>query len=226
MSVMMPLGENMKKPSVIVFDLDNTLIDRQRAFTEMLKERIAATLPEHKKELKDQAIRDILMWDDNGTVSRSVSFKKYCEKYEVTCMSSEELSNYWTTISGSVVYLFDDVKDTLLYLRKKYRMAILTNGSPISQRRKLESTGILDLFELSVVSGEVGIDKPDSRIFDYMCEKLNSKPEECLYVGDNYVNDVLGARNSGWNAIYLNRLHLASDETQMIASLNELKELL
>ena len=211
---------------VIVFDLDNTLIDRQRAFTEMLKDRIELTLPEDKKHLKEQAIQDILMWDDNGTVSRSVSFKKYCDKYEVTCMTSEELSTYWTTISGSVVYLFDDVIDVITYLKEKYRLAILTNGSPISQRRKLESTGILNMFELSVVSGEVGIDKPDPRIFDVMCERLNVKPQDCLYVGDNYVNDVLGARNAGWKAIYLNRLHLASDETQMIDSLEKLKKIL
>ncbi len=211
---------------VIVFDLDNTLIDRQRAFTEMLKDRIELTLPEDKKHLKEQAIQDILMWDDNGTVSRSVSFKKYCDKYEVTCMTSEELSTYWTTISGSVVYLFDDVIDVIAYLKEKYRLAILTNGSPISQRRKLESTGILNMFELSVVSGEVGIDKPDSRIFGVMCEKLNVNPEDCLYIGDNYANDILGARNAGWNAIYLNRLHLASDETQMIDSLEKLKKIL
>jgi putative hydrolase of the HAD superfamily len=210
----------------IVFDLDNTLIDRQRAFTEMLKDRIELTLPEDKKHLKEQAVQDILMWDDNGTVSRSVSFKKYCDKYEVTCMTSEELSTYWTTISGSVVYLFDDVIDVIAYLKEKYRLAILTSGSPISQRRKLESTGILNMFELSVVSGEVGIDKPDSRIFDVMCERLNVKPQDCLYVGDNYVNDVLGARNAGWNAIYLNRLRLASDETQMIDSLEKLKKIL
>ena len=210
----------------IVFDLDNTLIDRQRAFTEMLKDRIELTLPEDKKHLKEQAIQDILMLDDNGTVSRSVSFKKYCDKYEVTCMTSEELSTYWTTISGSVVYLFDDVIDVIAYLKTKYRLAILTNGSPISQRRKLESTGILNMFELSVVSGEVGIDKPDPRIFDVMCERLNVKPQDCLYIGDNYVNDVLGARNAGWHAIYLNRLHLASDETQMIDSLEKLKKIL
>ena len=211
---------------VIVFDLDNTLIDRQRAFTEMLKDRIQLTLPADKKHLKEQAIQDILMWDDNGTVSRSVSFKKYCDKYEVTCMTSEELSTYWTTISGSVVYLFDDVIEVIAYLKDKYRLAILTNGSPVSQRRKLESTGILNLFELSVVSGEVGIDKPDPRIFDVMCDRLNVKPEECLYIGDNYVNDVLGARNAGWNAIYLNRLHLESDESQMIDSLKKLKNIL
>lgn len=211
---------------VIVFDLDNTLIDRQRAFTEMLKDRIQLTLPADKKHLKEQAIQDILMWDDNGTVSRSVSFKKYCDKYEVTCMTSEELSTYWTTISGSVVYLFDDVIEVIAYLKDKYRLAILTNGSPVSQRRKLESTGILNLFELSVVSGEVGIDKPDPRIFDVMCDRLNVKPEECLYIGDNYVNDVLGARNAGWNAIYLNRLHLESDESQMIDSLKKLKKIL
>lgn len=211
---------------VIVFDLDNTLIDRQRAFTEMLKDRIELTLPEDKKHLKEQAIQDILMWDDNGTVSRTVSFKKYCDKYEVTCMTSEELSTYWTTISGSIVYLFDDVIDVITYLKEKYRLAILTNGSPISQRRKLESTGILNMFELSVVSGEVGIDKPNPRIFDVMCERMNVKPEDCLYIGDNYVNDVLGARNAGWNAIYLNRLRLASDERQMIDSLEKLKKIL
>lgn len=211
---------------VIVFDLDNTLIDRQRAFTEMLKERIEMTLPEDKKQLKNQAIEDILLWDDNGMVSRSVSFKKYCEKYEVTCMTSEELSAYWTTISGSVVYLFDDVKETILKLKDKYRLAILTNGSPISQRRKLESTGILDLFELSVVSGEVGINKPDKRIFDYVCSKLCVEPNECVYIGDNYEYDVLGARNAGWNAVYLNRLNLPSDESVMISNLKEIVELL
>lgn len=216
----------MKKPKIVVFDLDNTLIDRQRAFTEMLNERIEMTLPEHKKHLKKQAIEDILLWDDNGTVSRSISFKNYCEKYEVSCMTSKELTDYWTTISGSVVYLFDDVMEVLSALKQDYRLAILTNGSPISQRRKLESTGILPFFELSVVSGEVGIDKPDHRIFDYMCEHLNASAEECLYIGDNYLNDVLGARNAGWDAIYLNRLGLKSDEKQMISNLHELKQLL
>ena len=216
----------MKNIKAVIFDLDNTLIDRQRAFKEMLNKKIVETLPENKKHLLNEAIQDILLWDNNGIVCRSVTFANYCEKYEVVSMTSTQLNEYWTSISGNDVYLFDDVLEIIKYLKSKYRLAILSNGNALSQRRKLNSTNILHDFEFSTVSGEVGIDKPDKRIFDYVVNKLELKACECVYIGDNYAFDIEGSQNAGLNAIFVNRSQKKDVQGLVVEHLIELKEIL
>ncbi len=215
--------ENIK---AVIFDLDNTLINRQKAFVEMLNEKIIETLPTDKKDLINDAIRDILIWDDNGIVSRSVTFANYCEKYQVTSMTSDELNEYWSSISGNDVYLFDDVLEIVAYLKPKYRLAILSNGNAVSQRRKLSATNILHNFEFSLVSGEVGIHKPDLRIYDYVVKKLNLKPNECVYIGDNYAFDIEASKKAGLSAIFVNRNNKKDVPGLSVEHLIELKEFL
>ena len=210
----------------VIFDLDNTLINRQKAFIEMLNNKIIETLPVDKKNLVDEAIRDILHWDDNGIVSRSVTFANYCEKYQVTSMTSAELNDYWSSISGNEVYLFDDVLEIIAYLKPKYRLAILSNGNAISQRRKLNATNILHDFEFSLVSGEVGIHKPDLRIYDYVVKKLNLEPSECVYIGDNYAFDIEASNKAGLKAIFVNRHNKKDVRGLTVEHLIELKEIL
>jgi putative hydrolase of the HAD superfamily len=73
------------------------------------------------------------------------------------------------------------------------------------QYRKLEAMGLRDLFSCIVLSEEFGIRKPDPRIFHQAALLLHMQPQECLYVGDSYINDVIGAKNAGMQACWLNR---------------------
>lgn len=205
----------------LIFDLDNTLIDRQRAFREMLNREFYALFQD--EALVSQMVQDVMEWDNNGTVERIVVFKKWVEKYHVTVITAEELDQKWSNESGTVAFLFDDVRDTLTKLKKKYKLALLTNGNASSQRRKIHTIQIDDLIDYSLVSGEFSVRKPDKRIFEYTCKALGLQCEECAYIGDNYNIDVLGSRNAGMLPIYVSRNNELHDDVQTI---HEIKELL
>ncbi len=208
----------------IIFDLDNTLIDRQKAFKEMLLRKFHLLFDD--ETLISNMIDDIMKWDDNGTVERIVVFKRWAQKYDVTCISPQELDKQWSDESGSVVFLYDDVKDTLSKLKNKYKLAILTNGNTTSQRRKLDTIDIYDLLDYTLVSSEVNMKKPDIRLFEYIANKLNLKPNECIYVGDNYNIDVLGSRNAGMTPIFISRNNESYDNVIVIKEISELLNIL
>lgn len=72
-----------------------------------------------------------------------------------------------------------------------------------SCRAVLAETGLDALLDVIVVSSEVGIEKPDPRIFQLAMQSAGTAPEQCLYVGDNYYDDVIGARNAGMNCLLI-----------------------
>ena len=204
----------------IIFDLDNTLIDRQKAFKEMLERKFHILFDD--EELIQKMINDILKWDNNGTVERIDVFKKWAEVYHITKISPEQLDKEWSNESGSVAFLFDDVRDTLKELKKKYKIAVLTNGNASSQRRKLNTINIYDLLDYSLVSSEYGVRKPDKKIFEYTAKQLDLKTEECSYVGDNYKIDILGSRNAGMLPVFISRNNEIHEDVLCIQTIKEL----
>ncbi|MDE5416274.1 HAD family hydrolase [Alkalihalobacterium chitinilyticum] len=87
---------------------------------------------------------------------------------------------------------------------KGYRLALLSNWDE-SCRDVLSQLSLDRYFEEIIVSSEQGIEKPDPRIFTSLIEKMNCKPEELLYVGDNYYDDVVGSKKIGAQSILINR---------------------
>ena len=208
----------------IIFDLDNTLIDRQRAFREMLIRKFSSLFKD--EELVNDMVQDVIKWDNNGTVERIVVFKKWAEKYNVTSITPEQLDKEWSNESGTVAFLYEDVKATLIKLKEKYKLAILTNGNTVSQRRKLNTINIYDLLDYSLVSSEYSTKKPDKQIFEYTAKQLGLETNECIYVGDNYNIDVLGSRNAGMTPIYVSRKGETHNDVTTIKEIAELLKIL
>jgi putative hydrolase of the HAD superfamily len=84
------------------------------------------------------------------------------------------------------------------------RLGVISNWDP-SARSILQACGLLDKFETVIISSEVGVSKPQERIFRIALEQAGAKPENCLYVGDNYYDDVVGAEAVGMKALVVNR---------------------
>lgn len=204
----------------IIFDLDNTLIDRQRAFKEMLDRKFHQLFED--ETLIQEMIKDIIEWDNNGTVERIVVFKKWAEKYNVTKISAEQLDKEWSDESGSVAFLYDDVRETLTELKKKYKIAVLSNGNKTSQRRKLSTIDIYDLLDYSLISGEFTYRKPDKEIFEYTAKQLGLETNECVYVGDNYKIDVLGSKNAGMLPVFISRNNEVHEDVLTIKAIKDL----
>ncbi|WP_018111199.1 HAD family hydrolase [Thermus igniterrae] len=108
--------------------------------------------------------------------------------------------------------LFPEVPEFLEALRARgAHLVLLTNGVPDLQREKLFGAGLGGAFDLTLVSGEVGLGKPDPRLFRMALCAFGVAPEEAVMVGDNPERDVQGALLAGLKAVWVDRGHRAPD---------------
>jgi beta-phosphoglucomutase-like phosphatase (HAD superfamily) len=84
-------------------------------------------------------------------------------------------------------------------------MAIVTNNSVAEQIEKLSALDIARYFDTIVISEDVGVIKPDPKIFAFALERLGAKAHEAVMVGDSLANDIAGAINAGIAPVWLNR---------------------
>lgn len=102
-----------------------------------------------------------------------------------------------------------DTTISILEFAKKnnVKMGIITNGPSEHQWAKVNALAVEKWIprENIIVSGDLGINKPDVRIFVAMQEKLQLGVESLYYIGDSFENDIVGANNVGWKAIWINR---------------------
>ncbi len=96
--------------------------------------------------------------------------------------------------------------DLLKYLVSRgYGIGVISNGFYEVQHRKMCSSGIDGMINAVVLSDDIGVNKPDRRIFDYAVNKVSGDASRTLIIGDNPETDISGAIGAGWHAIYFNR---------------------
>ncbi len=124
-------------------------------------------------------------------------------------------------------HLFEGALEILDYLTLKYKLHIITNGFEEVQYKKLKNSGIVHFFSTVTTSEEVGVKKPNSKVFLTALKKANSIPEESVMIGDSLEADILGANNIGMQTIFYNyRNESISKEIKSIDSLIEIKNYL
>lgn len=126
---------------------------------------------------------------------------------------------------------FDDVRPAVEELRAAgLAVGVLTNSSAAYTEAKMRAAGLHGLFDVVCTRDTLGFGKPDARAFHAACERLGTAPEATLYVGDEVVNDPLGALDAGLPAAWLVRdgepdprdaHRLAGRAVPVITSLNE-----
>ncbi len=104
-----------------------------------------------------------------------------------------------------------DVEDCLAALAPR-RFGIITNGELGFQSSKAAGCGLDRLIPLDAVvaSGEVGVAKPDARIFQAAAERFGAPVEACCYVGDRLHTDAIGAARAGMLGVWLDRRGVAT----------------
>jgi putative hydrolase of the HAD superfamily len=137
-----------------------------------------------------------------------------------------ELAETFPRIRRAKHVIYEDTNPALALLSKSYSLGLLTNGAPDLQRRKIEGAGIRGFFDQVLVSGDIGIGKPDRRIFEMILTRLNAGPETSLMIGNSLITDVQGAQGAGMRAAWLNRSGKARDDSIIpdweLSGLNEL----
>jgi putative hydrolase of the HAD superfamily len=138
---------------------------------------------------------------------------------------AQALDPLYLSILGTKSRLVDGAREMLQYLKEKgYRLCLISNGFYEVQYRKMKSAQIEDFFEVVVLSDDIGVNKPDRRIFDHALRKAGATAEESIIIGDNPDADIKGAIDAGWKAIYFNRegANVASELPKGIAVVGRL----
>lgn len=118
---------------------------------------------------------------------------------------AEELSALFPRETLRRCVPFAEVEAELHDLKQRYTLGLLTNGAPDLQRSKIEGAQLPNVFDAVLISGEVGVGKPEPRIFEVAVEALDASVTETVMVGDNPSRDILGARRAGMRSVWINR---------------------
>jgi len=125
-------------------------------------------------------------------------------------------------------FTYEETFEVLDQLKGKYKLLLLTNGSPDLQKEKLAGVPLLaPYFDHIVISGEFGEGKPAASIFSHALGLLGIEPKHAVMVGDKLTTDILGANTIGMDSVWINR-HGAvrSDEIVPKYEIKHLQELL
>lgn len=189
-----------------MFDMDNTLIDRNKAMERYIRHWLLTTLNIAGEE-QETAIRAILSQDNWGYMNRLEFSSWLLRQYDLVNNLSEDeqktraelfMNNMLRSIPGYIVPP-EEVTSILMELKKQFRLILATNGASGTQRMKIESAALDKVFEKEdiYVSGEVGYDKPDKRYYQRILADVKITPQEMMMVGDDPLNDIQGAALCG-----------------------------
>lgn len=98
--------------------------------------------------------------------------------------------------------LYPDVKKTLDKLKKKYRMAAVSDGQRLWAEAELYAVGLADYFDPVIVSSDYGYRKPDAGMFKKALKEMKLEPSEVIFIGNDMYRDVSGACNLGIKTIF------------------------
>lgn len=212
MQATLSLGGWEREVEAVAFDLDDTLFDRGRAVRRLFERELGEVVEEAiRRDAHGQGPRrEFLAW---------VALRRPAMVPAFTRWLIPEIREY-AAVTATLGRLADSGR----------LMAVLSNGRPAVQWAKLRACGLARFFkpERVLLSGAIGFEKPDPRAFELLVEVLGVPPERILFVGDDPVRDIDGARRAGMVTCRLRRpgrVMGAQDADFVINSLAELNTL-
>lgn len=217
-----------EKVKAVFFDFDDTLQSRAGAYRLYCENFLSRYFPEVKGEEKEKMMDEMEEHVDGGYKSREEYWPEMIEYWHwENAPSLEVLVNDFNEKFGQQVVMLPGSVETLKELKSRgYKLGMVTNGNSLLQNTKLDSAGIRDLFDMSVVSDDIGIWKPEAGIFEYAMDKLGVTPEQSLFVGDHPINDIQGALGAKMNVVWVDYGSFASHSTPGVLGIKNVKELL
>ncbi len=190
--------------TTIFFDFDDTLGYREEYAYDTFYTLFQSSLKIDDEVELEAILQDCMIWEEQGNIYKNHIVEMLKQKYDIT-LPFDDFEKWWNEEQWKAVVPFPDTIQTLEVLKEKYQLAIITNGDSVAQRKKIEHSGIMKYFDERhiFVSGDYPYRKPDTRIFKHAMKKLNVKPEESIYVGDIFSNDVIGAYRAHMHPIWI-----------------------
>ncbi|MDI6806835.1 MAG: TIGR02253 family HAD-type hydrolase [Candidatus Aenigmarchaeota archaeon] len=188
----------------IIFDLDNTLIDFMKMKRLSCEAAIEAMISAGLEVEKEKGLKILFqLYSKYGLEYQKifqVFLKKILGRIDYGIMASGIVA--YRRVKEVMLYPYPNVVSTLNELKKKYRLAILSDAPKIQAWIRLAAMQIQDKFDLVITYDETRAKKPNLKPFLYILKKLKLNPEECLIVGDSLKRDVAPAKKLGFKTVF------------------------
>ena len=216
----------MKNIKAIIFDAYGTLFDVNSA-AEKCKDKIGSKWESFSNywrttQLEYTWLRSLMKRHKDFWKITEDSLDKSMKVFNINPNMKSELLDLYKILSP-----YPEVKETLQLLKEKnYKLSILSNGTP-SLLNELVSRNNLKVFDDIFSVEDVGIFKPDSKVYDIPVKKYKIEKREVAFLSAN-TWDVSGGGNYGFNAIWVNRNNIIFDNLDYSPEnqINNLKHLL
>ena len=194
----------MKNIKAIIFDAYGTLFDVNSA-AEICKDKIGDRWEPFANfwrttQLEYTWLRSLMRRHKDFWQITEDSLDKSMKAFSIDPKMKNELLNLYTTLST-----YKEVPETLKILKeKKFKLAILSNGTPSLLNQLIKSNNLDNLFDDLFSIEDVKIYKPDSKVYDIPIKKYQIEKNEVAFLSAN-TWDVSGGGNYGFNSIWVNR---------------------
>ena len=194
----------MNNIKAIIFDAYGTLFDVNSA-AEKCKNKIGEKWEDfanhwRSTQLEYTWLRSLMNRHKDFWQVTEDSLKKSMEAYKIETSMRNDLLNLYKVLSP-----FEEVLETLKSLKeKKYKLAILSNGTPELLNELVKTNNLESFFDDIFSIEEVGVYKPDTKVYDIPIKKYGIKKNEVIFLSSN-TWDVSGGGNYGYKSIWVNR---------------------
>jgi YjjG family noncanonical pyrimidine nucleotidase len=197
--------------NVVLFDLDYTLFDsaesEHKALTKTLRSQ--GIEPENRiiesyRAINQRLWKALELQELDLEQLRLQRFEELVQGFSFSC-NPRILADTYTSNLGICGAFYPEAKEVLQSLAGHLKLGLVTNGVSETQRTRLALHNFDQFFDAIVISGEFGIPKPDSAIFEEALRSLNhDRTEDVLMVGDSLSSDMAGAINCGIGTCWFN----------------------
>ena len=209
----------MSDPKAIFFDMDGTLLDWQIGMEESWRaacEAGVAGMPGIEADALLTAVHEKRAWFwahpvhkvegrmDLDRASRIIVAEAALSLGIDAPDAAAEIAADYRARRDVGMCPYPGAIDTLEHYRARgMRMALITNGNAISQRRSVERFGFAKYFDCVIIEGEFGAGKPDERVFRHALDACGVLPEQTWMIGDNLEADIATPLRLGMHTIWV-----------------------
>ena len=207
----------------IVFDIDDTLYCRQDMLVIAAEQVLGVKVsdwPEFVSIFYEKSEINMAELESGEISTRDINGWRYNETFRLLGLPYEpqdggRAADAYLELQSHMTLSDDMIKSLDAFAADPdTKLAILTAGETQHQMNKVVMLGLDKWFDRKniIVTGDVGFSKPDVRLFRLMEERLSLSPSDLWMVGDNYDKDIIGAIDSGWHSIWINRRNLPTPD--------------
>jgi len=200
----------------IIFDVDDTLYDQTIPFKKAFREKFQEAFTDREIEkifIASRKYGDLLSVKYQAGEISLLNMQKNriivpFDEFGIRMADHQAVEFQETYLAEQQkITLFTEIKELLDVLSNQAKqLAVLTNGDEDHQSMKIKQLNLEKWIpkEHIFISGSIGHAKPKFEVFDYIKEKLQLDKTKTVYIGDSFENDIVGAKQAGWHAIWMN----------------------